>query len=222
MSDSERGRVPLGPLALLLLLPCLASAANQVSFMPLALPRGPWAGLAVAAVLALGVLLGGVGVLARRSRLGRRAGGPAEALVIGLSIGLGCAVIEGSHALDPYMPPHRLAWVEREDALRTVAAAREAGEPVIVDIEATWCAPYVRFEDDTPEHGRLRAEAARFVRVHVDASDDEVPVVREILRHFRVIGAPTILVLDGAGHEAARFDAYTPPEVLRAALEPVR
>lgn len=222
MSDPKRGLVPLVPLALILLFPCFAGMANELGHASPELQRGPWTAVGVGAVLAIGVLLGGAGVLvARGSRFARSMGGAGEVAAIGLAIGLGCGVLVESQVLDAPRDAPNLAWLQRDSALLAVDAAREAGRPVLLDFTATWSPPTLRFDDDTPEHARVRVEASRFVRVHVEASDDEETIVRDLLRRFHIVGVPALIMFDSSGREAFHLEGYSSPEEVLAAMKRV-
>jgi thiol:disulfide interchange protein DsbD len=62
----------------------------------------------------------------------------------------------------------------------------------------------------------------RFVRVKVDATNDDDPAVDAIKSRYKVIGLPTIIVLDSAGRESARAVDFVRPEQLITLLAPVK
>ncbi len=222
MSDPKRGLVPLAPLALILLFPCFACVADELGRTGPDVRRGPWTAVGVVLVLAIGVVLGGAGVLAARgSRLIGSIGGAGEVVAIAVAIGLGCGVLVESQALDAPRDVPNLAWLQRDSALLAVDAAREAGKPVLLDFTATWSPPTLRFDDDTPEHARVRVEASRFVRVHVEASDDEETIVRDLLNRFHIVGVPALIMFDRSGREAFHLEGYSSPEEVLAAMKRV-
>ena len=67
-------------------------------------------------------------------------------------------------------------------------------------------------------HG-VRAEAARFIAIRVDASDDENPETKRLTEKYKIVGLPTVIMLDGAGNEISRFNEFVPPEKFAAALK---
>jgi thiol:disulfide interchange protein len=70
---------------------------------------------------------------------------------------------------------------------------------------------------------RVREEGARFVPLHVDATDDDDPEVSRIRRAYGVTeGLPVVLLFGSDGKEASRFTEFVPPERLVEALVRVR
>ena len=68
-----------------------------------------------------------------------------------------------------------LAWETSEAA----APARAASEhkPLLVDFGASWCGACKELDEKTFPDPRVRSEGARFVALHVDATDDDDPEV---------------------------------------------
>jgi thiol:disulfide interchange protein len=125
----------------------------------------------------------------------------------------------GGAALEDTRPAPPIVFVTNDEAVAAIEAARLAHRPVVLDFGATWCFPTFHFDGDTKGHDAVRRASQGFVMIHVDASDDEVPLVRTLLSRYRVIGVPTVLVLDGEGHEAARLDtSFSDPGVMLRAL----
>lgn len=148
------------------------------------------------------------------------AGGPrARVGFFGVGLVATLLALGGGAALDDERPQPPIAFVPTDAAFAAIEAARLAHRPVVLDFGATWCWPIFHFDGDTRGHDAVRRASRDFVMIHVDASDDEVPVVRKLLSTYRVIGVPEILVLDGEGHEVARLDTYTDdPRVVLGAL----
>lgn len=92
-------------------------------------------------------------------------------------------------------------------------------KPFIVFFGATWDTAWKELEHVTLAHPEVRATLARdFVVAFVDESDDEDPAVRREKERFRIIGDPTVVVLDPYGMEIVRFNEYVPPAKMIAAL----
>jgi tetratricopeptide (TPR) repeat protein len=100
-----------------------------------------------------------------------------------------------------------------------LAAAKQGGKLVLVDVGAYWCPPCRELDERVfvrPEVGS--AIDAKFVAVHVDAEKGEGP---ELVARYRVQAYPTLLVLGPGGLEKGRVvDALAPAELV-AALEKV-
>jgi thiol:disulfide interchange protein DsbD len=71
-----------------------------------------------------------------------------------------------------------------------------------------------------PDPG-VRNEAARFVAIHLDASDDENEETVRLSKKYDVKGLPTVIMLDASGKEVTRFTEFVPPEKFVAALKKV-
>jgi thiol:disulfide interchange protein DsbD len=103
-------------------------------------------------------------------------------------------------------PDHaELAWkvVGSEDgALKTfdatLAAAKSANKPVMIDFYADWCAACKELDRHTYSDPKVQAEAERFELIKVDATDD-TDDLKAIQNRFNVIGLPTVAFLNSTG-----------------------
>ena len=98
-----------------------------------------------------------------------------------------------------------IAWVKvgnSDDAIATfdaaVASAKAAGKPVMIDFGADWCIACKELEKFTFIDPAVRDEAARFVTIKVDATD-ETEGLKAIQTRFGVVGLPTIAFVGGDG-----------------------
>lgn len=195
-------------IAALLVVVCAASGSAGILLAPegyVAIGLGlAFFGLGLGVVLAWAESAGGL-----RARAG----------FFGVGLVATMVALAGGATIDDERPAPPIAFLGNERAFAAIEAARLAHRPVVLDFGATWCFPTFHFDGDTRGHDAVRRASRDFVMIHVDASDDEVPVVRELLSTYRVIGVPTVLVLDGEGHEAARLDTYVhDPRVVLGAM----
>ena len=115
-------------------------------------------------------------------------------------------------AIDDERPAAPVAFVPTDAAFAAIEAARLAHRPVVLDFGATWCWPIFRFDGDTRGHDAVGRASRDFVMIHVDASDDEVPVVKA----QRGLAAAR---RTAEGHEVARLDTYVDdPRVVLGAM----
>lgn len=111
-------------------------------------------------------------------------------------------------------------WQTDEGA--ALAEARAASKPVIIDFGATWCAACKELEHLTFPAPAVRAEATRFVALHVDGTDDEAPVYAALAKKYHVTGLPVVILLDGQGKEVARYNEFVGAEPFATALKGVK
>ncbi len=94
-------------------------------------------------------------------------------------------------------------------------SARRTGRPVAVLVHATWCEPCHELIGwlHGDEGASLRDRA---VWVNVDF---DTPLGAETAKRYRVLGLPTVVVLDPAGHAIGRVVGFDDPKATAAALE---
>jgi thiol:disulfide interchange protein DsbD len=115
----------------------------------------------------------------------------------------------------PPMAP-LLSWESSEK--RALERAASEHKPLLIDFGASWCAACKEIDERTFPDPRVRAEAARFVTLHVDASDEDAPDVDALRRKYKIVGLPVVILFDRAGKEVSRFTEFVPPERLVPAL----
>jgi thiol:disulfide interchange protein DsbD len=172
------------------------------------------AALAAGAAAALGVLLGalhgGFGGAAARTA----AKGVGVALLVG-------AIVYGVGAADARERRRSATFAWERDEGGALALARAEGRPVIVDFWADWCVACKELDRIAWADPRVREEAARFVAVKVDGTDD-TPEFQALVEKYGVVGMPTVLFIDAKGREVPlRVTAAISPEEMLEALRRV-
>lgn len=81
-----------------------------------------------------------------------------------------------------------------------LAAAAEAGQPVVVDLYADWCVACKEFEHKTFPQPEVQAELARMVALRVDLTRID-SAANALLQQYQVVGLPTLLLIDSDGQE---------------------
>ena len=117
-------------------------------------------------------------------------------------------------------PTASLSW-EHVPFLQAQARARQESRPLLVDFGAAWCGACKELDKLTFSHPSVGDEAARFVAVKVDATNDEDPLVASTIKQLNVMGLPTVIVFDSRGNEAKRFTDFVTADVMLAALRGV-
>ena len=113
----------------------------------------------------------------------------------------------------------QLPWEPYDEA--AVEQVLAAGEPLVLDFFADWCAPCKELERKTFSDPAVAARLERFARFKVDLTQDN-PDTDAIRRRFGVLGVPTVaFFVDGQEVTSARLTGYEPPERFLARLNTV-
>ena len=174
------------------------------------------AGVVAASVLAVGIILGGVHILAERrgsSIAGWSRGARLASIVPAV---LGALLFFSWLPLEHGGAPG-IAW--RFDEATALAEARAARRSVLVDFGASWCPGCNTLEETTFRDPRVRAQADRFIAVKIDLSKDDGSISDRIKAEYGVRGLPVVLLLDGNGTEVIRFNEPVDAERLYAAMK---
>jgi thiol:disulfide interchange protein DsbD len=169
-------------------------------------------------VLFIGLVLGTIHVLAERRKSPiARLSKPMKLASI-LPAVAGCAMLftwmNLNHA-EADAP--KITWLTSEE--KALAKASSEGKPMLIDFGAEWCTACKELEDQTFPDTTVRTEAARFVALHVDATDDEDKEVLRLKKKYNVVGLPTVILVDKNGHEVTRFVEFVKPDKFANALK---
>ncbi len=200
--------VMLTVLALYFLRTAFPSTHGLVHRTPLFLAAG-------ASLLGVGVLLAGVHVAAERRK------SPIAHLSKPMKLSSAPLAIIGGFVLVAWLltPKAQLQWLDSEQV--ALQAAQQRHQPMIVDFGASWCGACNELATHTFADEHVREEAARFVALRVDATDEDDAQVAKVKDKYRVVGLPTVVVLDSSGQERARFNEFVPAERFLASIKAV-
>jgi thioredoxin:protein disulfide reductase len=117
------------------------------------------------------------------------------------------------------VPKAQLEWLTSEvDGARLASSEHR---PLIVDFGAEWCGACKELTSHTFADEKVRSEAGRFVAVRVDATDEDDPQISAVKDKYRVVGLPTVVVMDSRGQEKVRFNEFVPPDRFLEAIRAV-
>ncbi len=117
-------------------------------------------------------------------------------------------------------PDRTLSW-EATSAESARQKALAQARPLLVDFTANWCVACKELDKRTFADEAVSREAGRFIAVKVDATDDEAPEVVAAMQQYRIVGLPTVVVLDSTGREAVRFTDFVAADEFLAAIRQV-
>src|SRR6266511_1202955 len=152
------------------------------------------AAFAAAAVAAAGVLLGAL----HGAFQGPTLRSAAKALGVVLLVGGIVYATGAAGARERRRAALEFAWLHEEQA--ALARAKAEGRPVIIDFWADWCVACKELDRTAWSDPRVREEAARFLAVKVDGTDD-TPAFQALTEKYGIVGMPTVIFVDGRGRE---------------------
>ncbi|MBU2870671.1 protein-disulfide reductase DsbD [Colwellia sp. E2M01] len=82
-----------------------------------------------------------------------------------------------------------------------IAVANQQGKTVMLDLYADWCIACKEFEKYTFVDPKVQASLSNTVWLQVDMTDFDSADNAELVKHFNVLGLPTILFFDLQGNE---------------------
>jgi thiol:disulfide interchange protein DsbD len=167
------------------------------------------------ALLAIGLVLAGVHVAAERRK------SPIAHLSKPMKFTSAPLAIVGGFVLIAWVltPKAQLQWLDSEQVALQQAQANH--RPMIVDFGAAWCGACNELATRTFSESHVREEAGRFVALRVDATDDDNKQIAELKDKYRVVGLPTVVVLDSTGQEKVRFNEFVEADRFLSAIKAV-
>ena len=175
-------------------------------------------GIVAGLIFLVGIVLGVIHMVAERRKSPIAHLSKPMKLASLLPAVIGCALFV-SWMPQPHDTIETIAWVANEAEGRAKATAEN--KPVMIDFGAKWCAGCEKLEHKTFPHPTVRAEAKRFVAIHVAADDPDAKDTIALQDKYKVIGLPTVIMLDSAGNEVARLNEWVAPDAFVAEMKKV-
>ncbi len=122
---------------------------------------------------------------------GKRALGVA---LIGIALFLLRPLWPASHASAP-----RVGWLSYTAA--AFAEGQRAGRPMVIDVYADWCLPCLELDHVTFRHPEVVRALSGMTTLLVDVTREASAEQEALLRRYRIVGVPTVLVFDAQGQE---------------------
>lgn len=93
--------------------------------------------------------------------------------------------------------------------------ARLTGKPVLIDFFAEWCTACHELDEKTWPDAAVQRELQRFIQVKLDLTKNDKKT-GTVQKEYKILGMPTVILLDSEGKELTRFEGYqSPGEVVK-------
>lgn len=118
-----------------------------------------------------------------------------------LATSAACLAVAAALMLPSTAASAGVAWAPYSQAALEAASAQ--GRPVLIDVSAEWCLPCKEMDEYTFSDPRVVEAAGRFTALRADITSSVSDDVARFQTQYRILGAPTIIFIDGLGQEQA-------------------
>ncbi len=99
--------------------------------------------------------------------------------------------------------------------------SKAANQPIMIDFYADWCIPCKELDAITYSDQKVIDEAARFDNYKVDMTKSLSEETEKIRNKFKIVGMPTIILINSKGQEVKRLTGFVKPEEFLSILRAV-
>ncbi len=99
-----------------------------------------------------------------------------------------------------------ISWQKFDNKILTSEIGNKRG--VIIDFYADWCIPCKELDAATFSNQKVIDEAKNFHTLKADMTKSLSPDVEALKEKYKIIGVPTVLILDSKGNEAKRITGF--------------
>jgi len=99
--------------------------------------------------------------------------------------------------------------------------SKAANQPIMIDFYADWCIPCKELDAITYSDQKVIDEAARFDNYKVDMTKSLSEETEKIRNKFKIVGMPTIILINSRGQEVKRLTGFVKPEEFLSILKAV-
>jgi len=92
-----------------------------------------------------------------------------------------------------------IPWQAYDDDL--LVAAKQAGQPVVIDFSAEWCLPCQELDHETFSQAAVIAAAKDIMPLRADLTQSADEEVKELREKYGIRGVPTVVFIDASGQE---------------------
>ncbi|MCH7828045.1 MAG: thioredoxin fold domain-containing protein [Bacteroidetes bacterium] len=111
-------------------------------------------------------------------------------------------------------------WKDFSEA--NLITSKNNGRPVLIDIYADWCIPCKELDHFTFSDPRVVEISKKFDNYKADMTHTLSPEVEKIRTKYKIIGVPTLLLINSEGDEVKRITGFVPPEEFYKYLSEVK
>ena len=83
---------------------------------------------------------------------------------------------------------------------------------MIIDFYADWCIPCKELDAITFSDDKVIEESKKFLTLKADMTKSLSPEVESLRNKFKIVGVPTVLILDSNGNEINRITGFVNAE----------